>query len=143
MSIQAETLHYQDGDQELEAYFAYDSDLSGPLPVVLIQHAWGGRDAFVADKALKLAELGYLGFACDTYGKGVLGASAQENSALMQPFLQDRAKLQRRVHAGLAAARQLANADGERIAVIGFCFGGLCALDLARSGADRRAGKYN
>ncbi|WP_150048870.1 MULTISPECIES: dienelactone hydrolase family protein [Methylomonas] len=136
MAVVANTIDYLDGDAVLEGFFAYDDALTGMRPLVLIHHAWLGRDQFVADKARALAELGYLGFAVDTYGKGVLGRSAEENAKLMAPFMHDRAMLQRRLTAGLTAAKMLPWADNRKIAAIGFCFGGLCALDLARTGAD-------
>jgi len=138
MSIIANTVAYLDAEIVLEGYFAYDNSISGQRPVVLIHHAWAGRDEFVADKARKLAALGYLAFAADMYGQGVLGTSAEENSRLMQPFIADRGKLQIRLHAALAAVKLLPWADNQRVAAIGFCFGGLCALDLARTGVDIR-----
>lgn len=136
MSIVSSTVDYLDDEVLLEAYYAYDDAIDGKRPVVLINHAWGGRDEFVADKANKLAEMGYLAFALDMYGKGVRGTGPDENARLMAPFMKDRAMLQKRVQAGLAAVRLLPWVDDNRIAAIGFCFGGLCVLDLARSGAD-------
>lgn len=136
MAIITNTVAYMDGDAVLEAFFAFDDALSGRRPAVLINHAWGGRDDFVAEKAKKLAALGYLGFALDIYGKGVLGSGPEENAGLMQPFMSDRAMLQRRIQAALAAVRLMPWVDDARIAAIGFCFGGLCVLDLARTGAD-------
>ncbi len=138
MGIQSNTIDYLDEDVLLEGFFAYDDAIQGMRPVVLIHHAWGGRDEFVADKARKLAELGYLAFAADMYGKHIKGHSREENASLMQPFMQDRAKLQKRVLAALANAKLLPWADNAKVAAMGFCFGGLCALDLARSGADLR-----
>jgi dienelactone hydrolase len=138
MSIQANTVGYLDDNVTLEGFFAYDDAIVGTRPLVLIHHAWGGRDEFVADKAKKLAELGYLAFAADMYGKGVRGASPEENARLMQPFMQDRANLQKRALAALANAKLLPWADNDKIAVMGFCFGGLCALDLARTGTPLR-----
>jgi dienelactone hydrolase len=70
------------------------------------------------------------------YGKGILGKSKEENAALKKPFIEDRAFLQRRLLQGFNAASSLPNVDVTRIAVLGFGFGGLCALDLARSGVD-------
>ncbi|MBS3964218.1 MAG: dienelactone hydrolase family protein [Methylomonas sp.] len=135
MAIVSNTVDYLDGDTVLQGFFAYDDSLQGQRPVVLIHHAWAGRDEFVAEKARKLASLGYLAFAADVYGKGIRGNNTAENAALMQPFMQNRAMLQQRLLAALNAARVMPWADDERIAAIGFCFGGLCALDLARSGA--------
>lgn len=136
MAIISNTVIYLDGDVLLEAFFAFDDALTGQRPAVLINHAWGGRDDFVAEKAKKLAELGYLGFAVDMYGKGVLGTSPEENMALMQPFMADRAMLQRRIKAALAAVKLMPWVDDRKIAAMGFCFGGLCVLDLARTGVD-------
>lgn len=136
MSIVANTVAYLDGETVLEGLFAYDDAIAGRRPLVLVHHAWAGRDEFVAGKARQLAELGYLAFAADVYGKGVTGGSRDENAALMQPLMADRGKLRGRLLAALAAARLLPWADDSRIAAIGFCFGGLCALDLARAGAD-------
>lgn len=136
MAIVENTVVYMDGDIALEAFFAFDDSVSGRRPAVLISHAWGGRDSFVADKARKIAGLGYFGFALDMYGKGVLGSGAEENAKLMQPFMADREKLQQRMKAALNAAKLLPWVDENKIAAMGFCFGGLCVLDLARTGVD-------
>jgi dienelactone hydrolase len=136
MAIVTNTVAYLDGDTVLEAYFAFDDAHTGIRPAVLINHTWAGRDGFVAEKAQELAALGYVGFAVDMYGKGILGRSADENAKLMQPFIDDRAKLQKRMLAALGAVQLLPWVDSSKIAAIGFCFGGLCVLDLARTGAD-------
>ena len=136
MAIVSNTVGYLDDDVLLEAFFAFDDSLSGRRPSVLINHTWVGRDDFVAEKAVKLAELGYVGFAVDMYGKGVLGSSTEENAKLMQPFMDNRQMLQKRMHAALYAVKLLPWVDDRKIAAIGFCFGGLCSLDLARTGAD-------
>ncbi|MFZ2403833.1 MAG: dienelactone hydrolase family protein [Methylobacter sp.] len=136
MAIVSNTVVYLDGDVVLEAFFAFDDALTGRRPAVLINHTWVGRDDFVAGKAKKLAALGYVGFAVDMYGKGVLGSGPEENMRLMQPFMADRAMLQQRMKAALAAVKLMPWVDDSKIASIGFCFGGLCALDLARTGVD-------
>ncbi|MDO9105461.1 MAG: dienelactone hydrolase family protein [Methylovulum sp.] len=138
MAIVSNTVAYLDGDVVLEAFFAFDDESSARRPAVLINHAWGGRDAFVAEKAKQLAALGYVGFALDIYGKGIQGSTPEENAGLMQPFMADRAMLQQRVTAALSAVKLLPWVDDSKIAAIGFCFGGLCVLDLARTGADIR-----
>jgi dienelactone hydrolase len=136
MAIVSNSIGYLDGDVLLEAYFAFDDAITERRPAVLISHAWGGRDDFVAEKAKKIAELGYVGFALDMYGKGVRGNSPEQNSKLMQPFMADRGLLQKRIKAALYAVRLLPWVDDSKIAAMGFCFGGLCVLDLARAGAD-------
>jgi dienelactone hydrolase len=131
--MHTEYLDYADGDVTCEAYVAYDKSKRGKRPAVLVSHAWGGQSHFERDKAEQLAKLGYVGFALDLYGKGVRGGTTEQNAKLMQPFLSDRAMLRRRINAALAAARGHSAVDAERVAAIGFCFGGLCVLDLARS----------
>ena len=127
---------YHDGPQELEGYLALPSSpAKGPRPVVLVVHAWGGHDEFARSKAHMVAELGSIGFAVDVYGKGRRGSSPEENSKLMSPWMHDRAALRRRLLASVAAARAVEGGDPERLGAIGFCFGGLCALDLARANA--------
>jgi dienelactone hydrolase len=134
MTINTSTIAYMDNDVVLEAYIAFDDAIEGQRPAVLVAHAWGGRDEFAAEKAGKLAEMGYVGFALDMYGQGVRGSSIDQNSALMQPFMDDRVMLQKRILAAFYAVKQLPWVDQSHIAAIGFCFGGLCVLDLARSG---------
>ncbi|NOQ15815.1 MAG: alpha/beta hydrolase [Methyloprofundus sp.] len=136
MAIISNTVNYLDGDTLLEAFFAYDDNFEGRRPAVLISHAWGGRNEFVDNKARELAELGYVAFALDMYGQGVLGTSTEGNAALMQPFIDDRQLLQQRINAALYAVKLLPWVDDSKVAAIGFCFGGLCVLDLARMGAD-------
>lgn len=136
--MQTENIEYSHKRTTLEGFFAYDDAGDGKRPGVLICHAWGGRGDFVIDKARQLAGRGYAAFALDMFGKGVLGSGPEENQKLMQPFVEDRALLRDRMLAGLLTLADQSVVDADRIAVIGFCFGGLCALDLARSGADLR-----
>jgi dienelactone hydrolase len=77
-----------------------------------------------------------VGFAIDVYGAGVVGSDPEENAKLMQPFLDDRGMLLGRLEAALTVLKTQPEMDGDRAAIMGFCFGGLAALDLARSGAD-------
>jgi dienelactone hydrolase len=130
-------IDYSHGTVALEGFLARP-DGTDPRPGILIAHAWGGRDGFVIDKARTLAGLGYAAFALDVYGKGVLGSGPEQNSGLMAPFLADRALLRDRLCAGLDCLLAQPGIDTTRIAIMGYCFGGLCALDLARSGADIR-----
>lgn len=138
MSIQVKQLEYRDGGSVFEAHVAWDEAVSGPRPGVLVSHAWGGRTEFEDRKAERLAELGYVGLALDLYGKGITGSGPDENSKLMQPLLDDRPMLQRRMRLALDQLRGQPLVDARKTAAIGFCFGGLCVLDLARSGADLR-----
>lgn len=136
MAVRTRQIEYREDDGLFAAEMAWDDAASGPCPGVLIAHAWRGRGKFENDKARQLAALGYVGFALDLFGKGVLGNSAEENRALIRPFMDDRALLQRRMQRALHELRSQDEVDRTKVAAIGFCFGGLCVLDLARSGAD-------
>ncbi|HWN47667.1 MAG TPA: dienelactone hydrolase family protein [Steroidobacteraceae bacterium] len=131
-------IEYRDGESLLEGFLCYDEALPGPRPAVLICHAWRGRDDFVERKARRLAWQGYACFGLDNFGKGKLGATPEECAALIEPFMKDRRLLLKRLQAGLTTARAMPIIDSQRIVIMGFCFGGLCALDLARSNANIR-----
>ena len=135
MAIQMRDVEYAHGGTAFEGRMYWDDARGGPGPAVAVAHAWGGRGEHECEAAEKLAEQGYTGFALDVYGKGILGQSAEENTALMQPLLEDRALLQARLGAGLECAAAQPEVDGANMAAIGYCFGGLCVLDLARVGA--------
>lgn len=136
--MHTEYVDYKHGEVELQGYLAYDPTTQEPRPVVMIGHTWCGRDEFVCEKAEALTKLGYVGFAMDVFGKGVIGSGNEENAKLIHPFMEDRQLLRERLLAGFATVSSLPMVDPARMAMIGYCFGGLCALDLARSGADMR-----
>jgi dienelactone hydrolase len=131
------TIDYQDGSRQLEGYLAYN-ETDKPKPAVLVAHDWSGRREFACKAAERLAGMGYVGFALDMYGKGIFGADSdnERNGALMSPFAKDRALLRQRIKAALNAVRQLPQIDAAKVAAMGYCFGGMCVLELARSGAD-------
>ena len=128
---------YRHGGAALEGMLACGAD-AGPRPAVIVLHSFAGRGDNELAVAERLAGLGYAGFAADLYGRGVLGRDREESAALMQPFLDDRALLRDRMLAILDTVRGLPEVDPARVAAIGYCFGGLCVLDLARAGADVR-----
>lgn len=134
--LKTEKIDYVDGDALLEAYCAYDAKDAAKKPAVLVVHDWSGKNDFACRKAEKLAALGYVGFAVDMYGKGKLGKTKEEKTALISPLMQDRFVLQKRILAAFETVKKIDVVDPSHIGIIGFCFGGLCALDLARSGAD-------
>ncbi len=131
-------MDYHDGTEICEAYVS--GAVSGERrPAVLIAHQWAGQSDHERGTADRLASLGYVGIAIDVYGKGRRGRSDGDegmavNSALMEPWVNDRRALRRRLMAAVGFARANDAVDPERIAIIGYCFGGLCALDVARTG---------
>ena len=132
--MKIEKITYQSGDKSFEGFLAQPEGDSNPC--VLIAHTWAGRDAFVEEKAKLLTELGYAAFAIDMYGDGKIGTSNEENAGMMQPLLDDREELARRALASLDAVSKIDSIDASKIVIMGYCFGGLVAMDLARTGAD-------
>jgi dienelactone hydrolase len=124
---------YSVGNVECEAYIA--SNGAARRPGVLIVHTFRGTTDFERGVADRIAALGYTGFAIDVYGKAARAAGG-DPSAMMRPFNEDRAMLRDRLLAAVAAAKRHRAIDPEKMVVIGYCFGGMCALDVARSGAE-------
>ncbi len=136
MSITTEHITYTIDGQTYDGFLA-KPESPGPLPLVVIAHAWGGLQDNEISKANLVAEkLGYAAFAMDVYGKGRRGDGPAECEALMTPLVNDRAELQARLNGSLAFAKQLPGIDVTRVAAIGYCFGGLSVLDMARMNMD-------
>ena len=132
-NIRTASVEYREGSDVFEGYVAWDAAKAGPRPGVLIGHDWAGLLETSRERAQRLAAMGYVGFALDAYGKGRRGTVGADNSALMSPLLADRGLLRRRLVAAAVALQEHEACDASRIAAIGYCFGGLCALDLARA----------
>ena len=136
-AIQTRTVEYKQGDTTLEGFVAWDDAISGPRPGVLVVHQWMGLTDYEKHRAEMLAQLGYVAFCADIYGKGVRPQNTQEAGALAGKYRNgDRQLLRARVNAGLDALRQQPLVDRKHLAAIGYCFGGTTVLELARSGAD-------
>lgn len=137
MSIATKPLRYEHGGVAFEAYVAWDDASDAARPIVLVAATVMGRSGFEEGKARSLAELGYVGVAIDVYGVNKWSTDIDKARIWMDALNADRPLLQQRLQAALAAARGIgAPADPARVAAIGFCFGGKCVLDLARTGTD-------
>lgn len=134
MSIRTRLIDYRDGDLVFEGKLAWDDDIAGPRPGVLVAHTIRGRSQFEEGKAELLAAMGYTGFAIDVYGKDAIGSEFDDCRDMMESLRNERAVLQRRLLQAVQALRDQAEVDALRIAAIGYCFGGLCVLDIARTG---------
>lgn len=130
---------YNLAGKKYEGYIAYDDSKKGPLPGVLVAHNWMGITDETKSKVDKLAELGYVAFAVDIYGKDVRPKNVEEASALSSGFKKDRVPLRNRMHQGLKVLREQKNVDRKKIAVVGYCFGGTAAIELGRAGGDVKA----
>lgn len=139
MSIQTRLVEYSDGKITYEGMLAWNDATGGSKPGVLVAHTVRGRTPFEESRARALAELGYAAFALDVYGKSEFCSDDANTRAQMEALKADRKQLQRRLSLSLSVMRGQPEIIGTQVAAIGFCFGGLCALDLARMG-ERLAG---
>ena len=127
-------IYYHEGTP-CHGFIAWDESSEVKRPAILIAHAWRGQDDFARQKAIEIASMGYIGFAIDIYGEGKCVPN-EEAQGLRDPFFFDRKLLQARMNAALDFIKKHPRVDPEKVAAIGFCFGGLCVYELLRSGAD-------
>jgi dienelactone hydrolase len=135
-SIKTQVVEYKQGDTVLEGFMAWDDADNAKRPGVLIVHEWTGINDHMRQRAEMLAKLGYIAFAADIYGKGVRPAGQPDASKTAGIYKNDRPLMRARVRAGLEELKKQKLADPQRIAAIGYCFGGTTVLELARDGAD-------
>jgi len=132
--VKTETITYQDGEVTCKGFLAAPAALAGSAPGVLVVHDWYGCGPYAQQRARELAARGYVAFALDMYGNGKVVSAREEASALAGGFYQDLPLMVRRSRAGLAVLKSQSTVDQDRLAAIGFCFGGTVSLNLARSG---------
>ncbi|HEV3443700.1 MAG TPA: dienelactone hydrolase family protein [Gemmataceae bacterium] len=135
-TVHTEVVEYKHGDTVLEGYLAYDDSSTDKRPGVLVVHEWTGHNPYVRMRAEQLAALGYVAFALDMYGKGVHAKDPKEAASLASTYKNDRKLMRARARAGLDVLQKQPLADTQRLAAIGYCFGGTTVLELARDGAE-------
>ncbi|HEX4349855.1 MAG TPA: dienelactone hydrolase family protein [Verrucomicrobiae bacterium] len=135
-AIQSKTIDYKQGDTTLEGVLVWDDSVSGPRPGVLVVHQWLGLTDYEKHRAEMLAQLGYVAFCADIYGKDARPKDVSEAGAESTKYKSDRSLLRQRVNAGLDELKKSELVDSKHIAAIGYCFGGTTVIELARSGAE-------
>ncbi len=136
MALQKRVIEYREDGKTFQGQLCWDDAVSGERPGVLVVHTIRGRTDFEDDKAEALAGLGYAALAIDLYGVDSRGSDIDTLRAHMNELKADRAGLQASLTNWLGLLREQGEVDSQRLGAIGFCFGGLCVLDLARTGAD-------
>ncbi len=135
-AVQAEVhtsdVEYKHGSTVLEGYLAYDDAIQGKRPGVLVVHEWWGLTPNIKKRAEELARMGYVAFAADMYGKGIVTNNPQKAQELSGVFLKDRKLMRDRAMAGMEILMNHPLVEKGKLAAIGFCFGGTTALELAR-----------
>jgi dienelactone hydrolase len=134
--VRTETVTYQDGDQTLTGLLAYDDAIEGKRPGVLVVHEWWGLNDYAKRRAEMLAELGYIAFAADMYGDNRVTEHAADAKGWMQQVTANVDGWRTRAAAGLDVLKAQAQTDADRLAAIGYCFGGATVMQMAYAGAD-------
>jgi dienelactone hydrolase len=134
------TVEYFDGQQQLIGQLFFNEEYGERQPAIILFPAFEGRSQFALDYASQLAEQGYVVLAADMYGDARTANTIDGCFNLITPFLQDRSLVRRRAQLAYEALLQQDNVDKTKVGAIGFCFGGMCVLELARSGVDLQAG---
>lgn len=132
--IKEEVVDYSMDSVTMKGFIAYDENISGPRPVVLIVHEWWGLNDYAKRRARDLASLGYLAMAVDMYGNGQTVDNPEMAGQLATPFYKDPAMAQKRFDAALNKVKAFVQADSTQIAAIGYCFGGAQVINMAKLG---------
>lgn len=127
---------YHAGDTPLEGYLVYGEDAKGKRPGVLVVHEWWGLNDYARARARMLAELGYTALAVDMYGEGKVADHPKDAGRFADKLRQDLPLAKARFTAALEELRRHPTVDSDRIAAIGYCFGGGIVLEMARAGVD-------
>lgn len=137
--IKTQKVQYEQAGAQLEGMLAWDDSISGRRPGVLVVHEWWGLNDYARSRARQLAEMGYVAFALDMYGKGKVTEHPQEAGEWAGRIRANQENWQKRALAGYEILRNHELVDPSQTAAIGYCFGGSTVLQLAYSGTDLKA----
>lgn len=132
--LQSREVTYQSGTTNLRGYVAWDSMQAAKRPGILVVHEWWGHNKHARDQATRLAAAGYVGFALDMYGDGKSTTHPDSANAFMMRAVQDQPQMVARFRAALEQLKADPHVDASRVAAIGYCFGGMVVLSMARAG---------
>ncbi|PYR31602.1 MAG: dienelactone hydrolase, partial [Acidobacteria bacterium] len=132
MTLTTQPVRYHDETTTLNGLFFWDGTRQDRRPGVLIVHGGAGLDDHAKGRARRFAESGFVALACDMYGEGVVG-NRERVMRCITDFQQDPGRLCRRAQPALDLLMTHPQVDG-RLAAVGYCFGGMVVLELARSG---------
>lgn len=139
LGIREETVEYSIDTLKMQGYLAYDTAGTDKKPVVLVVPEWWGLNDYTRSRVRQLAELGYVAMAVDMYGNGMTAEDPTRAGELASPFYTDVAMAKSRFDAAMEKVKTVPMADPNRIAAIGYCFGGAQVLNMARLGESLKA----
>jgi dienelactone hydrolase len=133
-AIKTQYVDYMHGSTALKGYLAYDDAMTGKRPGVLLAHYRGGLQGETLEDAKMIAGMGYVVFAEDIFGKDIVPKTVPEMTALTNIYNGDRGLMRTRARAGFDVLAKHPLVDAAKIAVVGYCFGGTVAVELAETG---------
>lgn len=135
-AIEEEEITYASGDTTLKGFLAWDDAVAGQRPGVLVVHEWWGHNDYARKRARMLAGMGYTAFAVDMYGDGKLAQHPDDAGKFAGEVRKNMAEAEARFRAALELLQNQPTVDSDRVAAIGYCFGGGIVLEMARRGVD-------
>jgi len=138
-AVKTKVVDYKIGDGTFEGFWAYDDAQKGKRPGVLVVPAYTGISDNEREHAERLAKLGYVAFVADIFGKGIRPAPGKAAGMEAAKYIGNRPLYRERVVAGFDQLKASPMVDPNRLAAIGYCFGGAGALELGRTGAPLKA----
>ncbi|MEO6550079.1 MAG: dienelactone hydrolase family protein [Ferruginibacter sp.] len=135
-TIKGEEVTYTDGGTVLKGYVAYNQKQQGKRPAIIVVPEWWGNNEYTRMRARMLAELGYIAIAADMYGDGKIAGNPDEAQSFATPFYQDPQLGKSRIEAAIKKLTSYPQADPQKLAAIGYCFGGSMVLNAAKLGED-------
>jgi dienelactone hydrolase len=137
--VKTRAITYEYGGVQFKGQLAWDDAAKGKRPGVLVVHEWWGLNDYARHRAEQLAGLGYVAFACDMYGEGKHTEHPREAGQFAGEVRKNVKVWQGRAQAALKVLRDQEQVDADKLAAIGYCFGGSTALQLAYTGAELKA----
>jgi dienelactone hydrolase len=135
-NIKEEFVSYSSGGVTYKGFIAYDNNIKGKRPAILVVPEWWGLNDYPRMRARKLAELGYIAMAADVFGDGKIAANPTEAQEFTTPFYKDPTLVISLLDAALGKLKEYPQTDPNKVAAIGYCFGGYVVLNYAKLGAD-------
>ncbi|MGV6806457.1 MAG: dienelactone hydrolase family protein [bacterium] len=139
LSSSSQEIQYDINGKPYTGYLALPDGNAEPQPCVIVVHEWWGHNDYARRRARMLADAGYVAFALDMYGAGKTASTPAEAGALMQALMDEEGAILERFEGALAWVKNNPHVDSNRIAAIGYCFGGAVVLNMARAGLDLAA----
>lgn len=130
------TITFGQEDKNFTATVKLPKDMKDKVPLVVIVHEWWGRNAYIESRSEILNKEGFATLAVDLFGDNRVVETPKEAGELATPFYQDPMMGVHRLNQYITHAMSDPHVDATKIFVIGYCFGGTQALNLARSGAN-------